>query len=64
MTLVKYRDAGMNSYTYFYKNKDNHTISPFFDSEREAEEWLELEKYKLQARGIWNDSCTTPRGNE
>jgi hypothetical protein len=64
MELVKYRDAGMHSYTYFYKNKDNHTISPFFDSEKEAEEWLELEIYKLKARGMWNDSCTTPRGNE
>lgn len=41
MTLVKYRDAGMNTYTYFYKNENNQTISPYFDSEREAEEWLQ-----------------------
>ena len=40
MTLVKYRDAGMSTYTYFYKNDKNHTISPFFNSEKEAEDWL------------------------
>jgi hypothetical protein len=39
MTLIKYRDAGMNTYTYFWKNKDNHTISPFFNSEAEALQW-------------------------
>jgi hypothetical protein len=43
------------------KNKNNQTISPFFDSEKQAEDWLELEKYKLVAMGIWNDSCTSPR---
>ena len=64
MNLVKYRDAGMSSYTYFYKNENNQMISPFFDSEKEAEDWLELEKYKLEARGIWNDSCTSSRSTE
>jgi hypothetical protein len=64
MTLVKYRDAGMNSHTYFYKNSKNQTISPFFDSEQEAEDWLALEKYKLEARGLWSDSCTAPRSEE
>jgi len=41
MTLVKYRDAGMNTYTYFYKNSENKISSPYFDSEKEAEEWLQ-----------------------
>lgn len=40
MKLIKYRDAGMHTYTYFYVNEDNRTVSPFFDSDREAEEWL------------------------
>ena len=40
MQLVKYRDAGMNTYTYFYKNSENKISSPYFDSEKEAEEWL------------------------
>lgn len=40
MKLVKYRDAGMHTYTYFYVNSEDRTISPFFDSEKEAEEWL------------------------
>ena len=61
MELIKYRDAGMNTYTYFYKNSNHQTISPFFNSEKEATDWLEIEKYKLEAQGIWNDSCTSQR---
>jgi hypothetical protein len=59
--LVKYRDAGMNTYTYFWKNSDNHTISPFFDSEREAQDWMDLKNYQEEAQALWSDSCTTPR---
>lgn len=53
MTLVKYRDAGMNTYTYFYKNEQNHTISPYFDSEKEAEEWL---KAKIDEFDNWKSN--------
>ena len=62
--LVKYRDAGMNSHTYFWKNSNNQTISPFFDSESEAHGWMELERYKLEAKSLWSDSCTAPRSTE
>jgi len=61
MELIKCRDTGMQTYTYFYKNTKNQTISPFFNTEKEAQDWLELEKYRLQAKGLWNDSCTSPR---
>lgn len=37
--LVKYRDVGMASYTYFWKNENDQMISPFFDSEAEATAW-------------------------
>jgi hypothetical protein len=37
--LIKYRDAGMQTYTYFWKDENNHTVSPFFDSETEAMAW-------------------------
>lgn len=40
MTLVKYRDAGMITYTFFYVNDKKQIVSPYFDTEREAEEWL------------------------
>lgn len=40
LTLVKYRDAGMNTYTYFWKNEEERVASPFFDSENEAHDWL------------------------
>ena len=39
MKLVKYRDAGMNTYTYFWVNEKDRMISPFFDSENDAIKW-------------------------
>ena len=41
MTLVKYRDAEMSTYTYFYVNENQRMVSPFFDSEQEALEWFD-----------------------
>lgn len=38
--LIKYRDSGMATYTYFWVNSNRHTISPFFDNEQDAKEWL------------------------
>ena len=40
MQLIKYRDAGMSTYTYFWKNNDQKICSPYFNSEVEAQEWL------------------------
>ena len=40
MKLVQYRDIGMHTYTYFYVNESNVTVSPFFNSDKEAETWL------------------------
>ena len=36
--LIKYRDAGMNSYTYFW-TINGRVVSPYFDHENEAKEW-------------------------
>lgn len=36
--LIKYRDAGMNTYTYFW-TIDKRVVSPYFDSETEALTW-------------------------
>ena len=41
MVLVHYRDAGMHTYTWFYKNDQGHIVSPYFDTEQEAEDWFE-----------------------
>ncbi len=40
LTLIKYRDSGMHTYTYFWKNQEERVSSPFFDSEKEAMDWL------------------------
>ena len=39
LDLIKYRDAGMQTYTYFWKNENGQMASPFFDSEAEAMAW-------------------------
>jgi hypothetical protein len=39
MKLIKYIDIGMQTYTYFWKDENQHTVSPFFDSETEAMAW-------------------------
>ena len=39
MKLIKYRDIGMQSYTYFWKNEKEQIVSPFFNSETEAMDW-------------------------
>jgi hypothetical protein len=39
LILIKYRDSGMQTYTYFWKNENNQVVSPFFDSENEAMIW-------------------------
>jgi hypothetical protein len=39
LELIKYRDAGMHTYTYFW-TKNSKTISPFFDTEIDAIKWL------------------------
>jgi hypothetical protein len=36
--LIKYRDAGMHSYTYFW-TINGRVVSPYFDHETEAKEW-------------------------
>lgn len=40
MDLVRYRDAGMHTYTYFYVNEYKILVSPYFDTEEEALEWF------------------------
>jgi hypothetical protein len=39
MKLIKYRDIGMQTYTYFWKNENDQIASPFFDSESAALDW-------------------------
>lgn len=38
--MVKYRDSGMATYTYFWKDENEHITTPFFDTEREAWDWI------------------------
>ena len=39
MRLVKYRDVGMHTYTYFWVDSNDRMVSPFFDSESAAVKW-------------------------
>lgn len=40
LELVKYRDAGLPTYTYFWVDKNHKVYSPYFNSEDEAKEWI------------------------
>lgn len=40
MELIKYRDAGLHTYTYFWIDEDQRVASPYFDIEEEAMQWL------------------------
>lgn len=61
MKLVKYRDAGMSTHTYFWTDSGSRVISPYFDSEKEATDWMDLKKYQAEAQSLWSDSCTSER---
>lgn len=41
MELVKYRDWGMSTHTWFWVDKENRVLSPYFNSESEAWSWQE-----------------------
>jgi YD repeat-containing protein len=58
--LIKYRDAGMNSHTYFWTLNEKR-VSPFFNNDTEATDWMDLKRYQSDAQAMWSDSCTTPR---
>ena len=45
MKLIKYRDAGMSTYTYFWvREEGSGVISPYFDSEEQALTWAKEDK--------------------
>jgi hypothetical protein len=41
LELVKYRDPGLPTYTYFWTNSDGRVMSPYFNSPEEANAWLD-----------------------
>lgn len=41
MQLVRYRDAGMATYTWFYVNEKQRPVSPFFETEEDARAWFD-----------------------
>jgi hypothetical protein len=54
--LKKYRDAGMHTYTYFWVNEKHQVISPYFDSDTEAHEWLKMNDLKFTTAGEYMDN--------
>jgi hypothetical protein len=43
MELIKYRDAGMATYTYFWVDDHKRVCSPYFNTTDEAMEWSNTE---------------------
>lgn len=53
MELIKYRDAGMTTYTYFW-TIDKRVVSPYFNSENDAQEWLRLRSERSEGNEIFS----------
>jgi hypothetical protein len=49
LDLIKYRDAGMSTHTYFWVNSKKNQVSPFFDNEHDAISWS-LNVYRTRQR--------------
>jgi hypothetical protein len=47
--LVKYRDAFLPTYTYFW-TIDDLVVSPYFDDEESANKWLEEQSEQLRSQ--------------
>jgi hypothetical protein len=43
MELIKYRDAGMATYTYFWVDEHKRVCSPYFNTTDEAMDWSTTE---------------------
>jgi len=41
--LIKYRDAGMHTYTFFWVDEQKRHFGPFFNTEEQAKDWMENE---------------------
>lgn len=62
MKLIKYRDWGMPSHTYFWVNDDDQILSPYFDNQEEAEQWMLTQQQKLDiTKGENNENTTRKR---
>lgn len=44
--MIKYRDAGMHTYTYFWVDENNRLVSPFFNGEVDALKWKESDEVR------------------
>ena len=45
--LVKYKDAGLPTYTYFW-TVDDLVVGPYFDNEESANKWLDERLLELR----------------
>lgn len=51
LELIKYRDGGMATYTYFWKTEDGQMVGEFFDSELDALKWAQG-RFKKEPREV------------
>lgn len=58
--LMEYRDAGMPTYTYFWTDNGKRICSPYFDSQKEALDWMNegmtIEQKPAQ-KTVWVTDC-------
>ena len=62
MRLIKYRDAGMHTHTYFWVGDSDTVISPYFDSDIEATAWYNQQLTELRQNGTTDIRREIPCG--
>ena len=45
--LIKYRDAGLPTYTWFWVSENRRVISPYFDTQEDALSWEGLKDNEI-----------------
>lgn len=59
--LMRYRDAGMPTYTYFWIDSNERIVSPYFDSEKDAHTWIDIKprepEKQPQQKTQWVTDC-------
>lgn len=55
MKLIKYRDWGMSTHTYFWASEDDKILSPYFETQTDAEQWMAEQTEKFNGSNRENN---------
>ena len=55
MKLIEYKDDHMKDSIYLWISEDGKTLSPYFDTKKKAEKWLDRFRVEIRKKifGVW-----------